>query len=102
MKTACEQSQEYFTKNSEDEIRFEVLSDNRHKWEYKIGPEVKVWLNERLWVWLEEEPEWFTDQRRSVIPDDFVVDSAILARLRTKNVKQIIELRRRSSIGGAT
>ena len=60
---------------------------------------MKAWINERLPVWLEEEPEWFTDQRRSIIPDDFVTDPAILIRLRTNNVKAIIDQRRRSSVG---
>ena len=98
-KTSNEISQEYFTKNEGDEERFEVLADNRYKWEYKIGPDVRAWIDERLPVWLEEEPEWFNDQRRSIIPDDFVTDLAILARLRTKNVEAIIEQRRRSSLG---
>jgi hypothetical protein len=48
---------------------------------------------------LEEPPEWFNDQRRSIIPDDFVTDPEILVRLRTNNVKKIIEQRRRSSLG---
>ena len=98
-KTGNEQSQDVFTKNEEDEERFQILNDNRHKWEYKIGIDVKAWIDERLPVWLEEEPEWFNDQKRSRIPDDFVTDPDILVRLRTKNVKEIIEQRRRNSVG---
>ena len=98
-KTSNEQTQDQFTKNEEDEERFNIFNDNRHKWEYKIGSDVKAWINERLPVWLEEEPEWFTDQRRSIIPDEFVTDPGILVRLRTNNVKAIIDQRRRSSIG---
>ena len=75
------------------------MEDNRHKWEYKIGAEVKAWINERLPLWLEEPPEWFDDYKRSIIPDDFVTDPEILVRLRTNNVKKIIEQRRRSSLG---
>jgi hypothetical protein len=97
--TGSESQQEFFTNNEEDEERFEIFGSNRHKWDYKIGSDVKAWVNERLPVWLEEEPEWFNDQKRSIIPDDFVTDPAILVRLRTKNVKAIIEQRRRSSIG---
>jgi hypothetical protein len=98
-KTSNESVQELFTKNEEDEQRFTIFGDNRLKWEYKIGAEVKAWINERLLLWLEEPPEWFNDQRRSIIPDDFVTDPKILVRLRTNNVKKIIEQRRRSSVG---
>jgi hypothetical protein len=98
-KTCNESTQETFTKNKEDEDRFWIFIYSRHKWEYKIGAEVKAWINERLPLWLEEPPEWFNDQRRSIIPDDFVTDPEILVRLRTNNVKKIIEQRRRSSLG---
>ncbi|GMH72680.1 hypothetical protein TrRE_jg3880 [Triparma retinervis] len=90
----------YFTDFEEDALRFQVFGCNRHKWEYKIGPEVKSWLNERLPVWLDDKPEWFDDLAMSQIPDDFVTDPAILVRLRTKNVNAIIEERRRSSVLG--
>jgi hypothetical protein len=98
-KTCNEMSQDLFTKNERDEERFEIFSCNRHKWEYKIGLDVKTWVNERLPVWLEEEPEWFNNQKRSIVPDEFVTDPDILVRLRTKNVRAIIEQRRRSSVG---
>jgi hypothetical protein len=98
-KTGNENAQELFTKNEDDEQRFLIFSNNRHKWEYKIGAEVMTWINERLPLWLEEPPEWFNDQKRSVIPDDFVTDPEILVRLRTNSVKRIIEQRRRSSLG---
>jgi hypothetical protein len=98
-KTSRKSSQESFTKNEEDEVRFRIFSSNRHKWEHKIGAEVKAWINERLPLWLEEPPEWFNDHKRSVILDDFVTDPKILVRLRTNNVKRIIEKRRRSSVG---
>jgi hypothetical protein len=98
-KTGNEGIQEVFTKNEEDEHRFRIFADNRHKWEYKIGAEVKAWINEKLPLWLEEPPEWFNDQKRSVIPDDYVTDPEILVKLRTNSVKKIIEQRRRSSLG---
>ncbi|GMI48419.1 hypothetical protein TrCOL_g4150 [Triparma columacea] len=98
-KTSNESMQELFTKNEEDEKRFWIFSTNRHKWEDKIGAKVKAWINERLPLWLEEPPEWFNDQKRSIIPDDFVTDPEILVRLRTNNVNKIIEQRRRSSLG---
>ncbi|GMI30561.1 hypothetical protein TrCOL_g2212 [Triparma columacea] len=99
-KTSDKVIQEKFTDFEEDAIRFQVLANNRYKWEYKIGPQVKSWLDERLPVWLEDEPEWFDDLCKSQIPDDFVSDPAILVRLRTNNVKAILEERRRSSVLG--
>ncbi|GMI32515.1 hypothetical protein TrCOL_g3266 [Triparma columacea] len=99
-KTSDKFLQEKFTDFEEDAIRFGVFKCNRYKWEYKIGPQVKSWLDERLPVWLENEPEWFDDLRKSQIPDDFVSDPAILVRLRTNNVKAILEERRRSSVLG--
>jgi len=92
-KTGNESAQEMFTKNEDDEQRFGIFGDNRHRWEHKIGAEVKAWINERLPLWLEEPPEWFNDQKRSVIPDDYVTDPKILVRLRTNNVKMIIQQR---------
>ena len=101
-KTGNENAQEMFTKNEDDEQRFWIFGDNRHRWEHTIGAEVKAWINERLPMWLEEPPEWFNDHKRSIIPDDFVTDHEILVRLRTNNVKKIIEQRRRSSLIFAT
>ena len=98
-KTSNKQQQDIFTKNEGDEERYGIFMCNRHKWEHTIGSNVKTWLNERLPVWLEEEHVWFNDQRRSIIPDDYVTDPAILVRLRTNNVQAIIEQRRRSSVG---
>ena len=79
-------------------MKFRVFDVNRHTWEYKIGPEVKAWVNERLPVWLEDEPEWFNDVKKSLIPDEFISDPALLVRVRSNNVKAIIEERRRSLI----
>ncbi|GMI39514.1 hypothetical protein TrCOL_g11746 [Triparma columacea] len=99
-KTSDKVIQEYFTDFEEDANRFEVFNCNRYKWEYKIRPQVKSWLDERLPIWLEDEPEWFDDLKKSLIPDDCVSDPAILVRLRTNNVKAILEERRRSSVLG--
>ena len=99
-KTSDKVIQEYFTDFEEDANRFEVFNCNKYKWEYKIRPQVKSWLDERLPIWLEDEPEWFDDLKKSLIPDDCVSDPAILVRLRTNNVKAILEERRRSSVLG--
>jgi len=40
-------------------------------------------------VWIEVSPEWFTSYRKSTIPD-WAVDDALLKKIRTNDVKQII------------
>jgi len=97
-KTSNKHIQEFFTKNKKEELRLRVLVNNRHKWEKTIGNDVRAWLKERLPVWLDEEPEWFTPLAKSAIPDDFVDDPDLLKRLHTPNVEKIIEQRRRSSV----
>jgi hypothetical protein len=100
LKTSCQKSQDSFKLHEEDHLKFEVFGCNRYKWEYKIGEPVKAWLNERLSIWVVDPPEWFNDQKMSIIPDDMVIDKGILQRLRGKGVQTIIEQRRRSFIIG--
>ncbi|GMH50385.1 hypothetical protein TrRE_jg1133 [Triparma retinervis] len=92
--------QQQFTHNQDDEQKFKIFGNHTGKWEYKIAKEVKVWLNKQLPIWLDESPEWFNDQKMSILPDDYIEDPEILRRVRTKNVKEIIE-QRRASLGGA-
>ena len=99
-KTANVYIQEKFTKNEDEWRKFHIFFRNRHKWEYAVGDKVKTWLSERLPVWLDEEPEWFDDLHKSRIEDDFISDKALLARVRTNNVKVILQDRRRSSVFG--
>ena len=70
-----------------------------HKCYYlPIEAEIKTWLNERLPVWISEEPEWFNDQKKSTIPDDYVKDPKMLKKMRGIEVEKIRE-RSRSSMG---
>jgi len=50
---------------------------------------------------LEQQPEWFNDHAMSIIPEDFIDDLKILARIRTRNVQDMIQELRESFIGGA-
>ena len=61
-----------------------------------IEDEIKTWVNERLLVWISEEPKWFNDYRRSVIPDDYVKVPDMLKKIRGIEVEKIRERRRTS------
>ncbi|GMH79508.1 hypothetical protein TL16_g08170 [Triparma laevis f. inornata] len=65
----------------------------------EIEQEVRVWLNEHLRKWVDEEVEWFDDQKKSLIPDDFVDDKVLLLKIRGIEVEKILK-KRRNSIGG--
>ena len=84
-----------------DEQKIEVFTTNVYKWRDVIGEDVKHWVGERLPTWLEEKPEWFNEQKMSVIFDEYVEDKRLLARIRTRRVQDIRESmkRRRSSLG---
>ncbi|GMI40699.1 hypothetical protein TrCOL_g5094 [Triparma columacea] len=98
VKTGKQYTQEIFTMNSDSERKFKILSKNTHLWKKTIGVQVKSWIGEKLPVWIEEQPEWFNDEKMSLITDDMVEDPAMLVRLRTKNVQGILDQRRRSSV----
>ena len=92
--TSNEASCELFTKSQSDDLKFHILGINRHKWYAKCGEDVRAWLADRLPVWMEEQPEWFTTQKMSLIPDD-MVEPEMLIRLRTIRG---LELKRRQRI----
>ena len=100
-KTSNESVQAQFTDNEEDDQkRFLIFEDSRRKWENKIGEDVKVWVNNRLPVWLKEEPAWFTLTQRSMIPDNFIKDRDIRLQIKTKEVRGIARKRRASIVMG--
>ena len=82
MKTSSKSLQETFTNSTEDKYKIEIFSANRDKWEHTIGREVNVWIDEALPVWLEQRPAWFTDERMSIICEDFVTDPVLYAMIR--------------------
>jgi hypothetical protein len=93
--------QRKFTDSEDNETKFIILESNKHKWQEAIGDFVKIWLNANIQTWLEEQPEWFKDHAMSTIPEDYIYDSEILARIRTHHVEKIIQERRGSFMGGA-
>ena len=98
MKTGRKQTQEIFTANDDHERKFKILSKNTKLWKKEIGEEVKSWIGKNLPIWMEEQPEWFTAQKMSVIGDEMVGDPGMLVRLKTGNLKGIVDGRRRSSL----
>jgi len=101
LKTGNEQTRSLFTDNEEDERRFKILTKNKHLWKARIGKEVEEWLNLRLPLWLDEELDWFNEQKMSMIEEEMIHDAEVKRRVMTKNVKGIIEERRNSSVIGA-
>ena len=57
-----------------------------------IREDVRIWLSERLPVWIDDEDEWFDDYTKSIIPD-FLVDPEILQEIRGENVERLISER---------
>ncbi|GMI12795.1 hypothetical protein TrLO_g520 [Triparma laevis f. longispina] len=74
---ACQYISDIFTDNSNDDAaRNLILSRNEQKWVPFVGDQVKVWLNERLPIWIAQKPDWFNDYRKSLITDLMVEDKA--------------------------
>ena len=85
-KTSNKACQEEFTKADTDELKMEVFTNHEGKWRNSIGSEVTMWIGESLPVWLEEEPEWFTDKVKSDIPDWAIKDKSLVVKLTTHGV----------------
>ena len=100
-KTGSVYIQENFTKKEEDEKKFTLFENNEHKWKPVIGDDVKAWVGEHLQQWIDEKPVWFTNYRKSTIPDWCVDDKTLLKKLRAKEVNEIRSKRRFSSFIGA-
>jgi len=81
-------------------LSLESWNPKINKWQKAIGAEVKNWVNVNIPIWLEEHPDWFNAHAMSLIPEDFIDDPSLLARVRTRNVTQIIKARQ-TLLGGA-
>ena len=98
--TRSKHFQDNFTNRVEDEIKICIFRCHEAKSKTKIGNNVKVWLNDKIFVWLDEDPPWFTDNVKSTISDWVVADKNILAKLRNKRVETLRSMRRRASLLG--
>jgi hypothetical protein len=52
-------------------MKFEVFSSSRHHW-VSIEGEIKKWVKLNWAKWEEEQPEWFTDVTKALVPVDFI------------------------------
>jgi len=95
--TSCQKTMSIFMDGRDDSTKILVFEDNHAKWA-PIKDDVKVWLNDTLPKLLEEQPEWFNNQVKATIPDNFVDDPAVLKSIRGEAVKNLLEKRRKSII----
>lgn len=66
-KTGSESCIECFNNASEDDTKIFVFGDYEPYWT-PIEADVKKWLNERLGLWIDEEPKWFDSSVKAMIP----------------------------------
>jgi hypothetical protein len=60
---------------------------------------VKIWVNAVLPNWDDDPPEWFNDYQCSIISDGLIEDKELLAKIRSRHVKEIIRERQNSIVG---
>jgi len=100
-KTSNSAVQEYFTRSDDDEGKVAIFTAKKYKWRKEFGLEVKIWLKANIKTWLEGGPEWFNAHAMSIIPENFIDDTAIFAQIRSRNVQAIIQERRGEGARGA-
>jgi hypothetical protein len=64
--------QEKFTKVEDDEDKFKLFRSQRLLWEREIGAEVRAWTMANWARWEEEQPGWFTDATKVLVPDEYI------------------------------
>ena len=62
---------DYFREGKSDAVKVEVFGCSRHHWA-SIEDEIRKWVESSWDKWEEEEPEWFTDKLKSLIPVEFI------------------------------
>ena len=85
-----------FLSNPSDEQRMAIFSLNECIWREEVGESVKSWLGEAIPSWIEEQPAWFTDYKKSTIPDWALADKFVLRKIRNRKVEKMRKDRRRS------
>ena len=85
-RTTSQYVQDLFVKETRDEIKVQIFTYSEYKWRAGIGGDVKGWLNERVAVWLEEDPKWFNEYVQSTIPDWVVDNKWHLSRIRQDEI----------------
>jgi hypothetical protein len=64
-------SMAYFLEGESDEMKFVVFTNSRHHW-VSIEGEIKKWVGLNWAKWEEEQPDWFTDVMKALVPVEFI------------------------------
>ena len=60
-------------RSPEDAVKAKVFRRNRRLWK-SIEKKVELWVRENWKKWMEEEPEWLTENMKSMIPPHMIPD----------------------------
>ena len=80
--------------SSEDCVKALVFIKNRRHWE-SIESKVEEWVRENWKRWMEEEPDWLTDNMKARIPQHMIPGNE-----KIRKIKHLARKRGRSSIKG--
>jgi hypothetical protein len=69
-----------FQNTTEDSQKFEAITNVSSMWS-PIEVSIRLWLNERLPVWIDEDPDWWDDSKLAAIPINLLDDPALLNKL---------------------
>jgi len=95
-KSGKQNSMNYFLMGGDDEVKSAVLSCNKQQWR-QIRGEVKTWVLNNWYRWIDEKPLWFTEAWLAKVPTDFIPEDEDQAKLEEIRKK----VKRRSSAAKA-
>jgi hypothetical protein len=61
----------FFLDGKSDAVKFFVMTRSRRHWVW-IEEKVRKWVRENWAKWEEEKPEWFNDQKKAIVPVEFI------------------------------
>lgn len=76
--TGNDWAQSFFIHGASDEAKSKTLGLNPVKWK-SLRAEAKAWTLENFWRWIEEKPDWFTDNWIAKLPSDFIPEAVTRA-----------------------
>ena len=85
-----------FLNNSDDASKADAIFLNTRRFWTEIESEVEIWVRQNWKKWMDDEPEWFDENMRAMIPDSFIPAST------DEDIEKIQSQRRRSSVIGNT
>jgi hypothetical protein len=60
-----------FRDGESDAMKFGVFKRSRHHW-ISIADKVRKWVKDNWARWEDEKPEWFTDARKAMVPEEYI------------------------------